>query len=126
MYWPSTNEKTYSDADCERIETIEVDSADDGSGYYGKTALNASSAFADAAEDIEDDELEGAMITLSKVWAKAGKARTAIGAARSLGRASKKYGKALEVYTTALVTCSTQDRSSSDDDDTTSTTSEDD
>jgi hypothetical protein len=115
----TSTDQAYSDEDCEIIETIEVDSSD-GSGYFGATARKASEAFADAAEDIEDEALKGAMITLSRIWGKAGKSRTAIGAARALGKAGKPYGKALEVYTKALVTCSTQDRTSSDDDDTTS------
>jgi hypothetical protein len=116
---------TYSDEDCEVLNNIEVESAENG--YYGRTAANASRAFADAADDIEDEDLADAMTTLSSVWKKASKGN-AIAAARAIGRAGRKYSNALEVYTKALITCSTQsldfaeDEDSEDDDSTTTTT----
>jgi hypothetical protein len=116
-------EPKYSDADCEIVSNIEV--SGDQSGYYGKTARNASQAFSAAADDIEDDDLAAAMNTLAKVWRKASKGN-AIAAARSIGKAGKSYTDALEVYTKALVVCSQRDLSSSDDDSTSSTTEPDD
>ena len=111
-------EPEYSDSDCEIASNIEVEGSD--AGYYGKTARNASKAFADAADDIEDDDLKAAMLTLSRVWKKAGKSN-ALGAARALGKAGRSYTNALEVYTKALVVCSQRDFSSSDDDSTSTT-----
>jgi hypothetical protein len=109
----------YSDSDCEIVSNIEVEG--DQSGYYGKTARNASEAFSAAADDIEDEDLAGAMDTLAKVWRKASKGN-AIKAARAIGKAGRSYTDALEVYTKALVVCSQRDLSSSDDDSTTSST----
>ena len=111
-------EPEYSDADCEIVSNIEVQGSE--SGYYGKTARSASQAFAAAAEDIEDDDLAGAMTTLSRVWKKASKGN-AVAAARALGKAGKSYTDALEVYTKALVICSTQDLEDLDDDRTSTT-----
>ena len=118
-----------SDSDCEIIKSIEVDSADDeGMRFAARRRSTRRRRTRTAAEDVEDDELKAAMITLSKIWGKAGKAKTAIGAARAIGKAGKKYGPALDVFTTALTTCSKQDRSSDSDsdDNTTSTTDSDD
>jgi hypothetical protein len=110
----------YSESDCEIMSNLQVEG--DQSGYYGKTALAASKVFGDAADELEDEDLAGAMTTLSKTWGKAGRAKGAIGAAKVLGRSGKKYYDALELYTKALVTCSLQPF----DDDTTSTTDSDD
>jgi hypothetical protein len=111
-------EPEYSDADCETLSSIEVKGND--SGYYGATARNASKAFKSAAADFEDEDLKDAASTLSKTWGKAGKAKGAIGAAKVLGKAGKPYYDALEVYTKALIVCSTQglglDSDDSDDD----------
>src|SRR5262245_8718634 len=63
------DEPKYSQSDCDTITNIQVKGS--ANGYYGKTALNASKAYATAAQDIEDDELKAAMLTLSKTWAKA-------------------------------------------------------
>jgi hypothetical protein len=114
-------EPKYSRNDCETISNIEVKGSENG--YYGKTALNASKAYADAAQDIEDGELKAGMTTLSKTWAKAGKLN-AIAASKVLVKAGKKYNGALEVFLKALTTCSTE--SFDADDDSTSTTEPDD
>ena len=105
---------TFSDEDCEVLNSIEVSGSENG--YYGKTAANASRAFADAADDIEDEDLADAMTTLSSVWKKASRGN-AIAAARAIGKAGRKYTNALEVYTKALITCSTQDLTSHEDED---------
>ena len=115
---------TYSDDDCEVLNNIEVSGSENG--YYGKTAANASKAFADAADEIEDEDLAGAMNTLAGVWKKASRGN-AILAAKAIGKAGRRYTNALEVYTKALVICSTQDLTSnadedSEDDDSTPTT----
>ena len=118
---------TYSDEDCEVMSNIEVSGSENG--YYGKTARNASDAFAAAADDIEDEDLSAAMTTLAGVWKKASRGN-ALAAARAIGKAGRRYTNALEVYTKALVSCSTQDlgldededEDSEDDDSTTTTT----
>ena len=96
----------YSDADCETLSSIEVKGND--SGYYGATARNASKAFKNASADFDDEDLKYAASTLSRTWGKAGRAKGAIGAAKVLGKAGKPYYDALEVYTKALIVCSTQ------------------
>ena len=115
------DEPRYSQNDCEIIANIEVKGSENG--YYGKTALNAAKAYGDAAQDIEDDELKAAMLTLSKTWAKAGKLN-AIAAGKVLAKAGKPYNRALEVYLKAQATCATESFDSNDN--STSTTEADD
>ena len=115
------DEPKYSQSDCDTITNIQVKGS--ANGYYGKTALNASKAYATAAQDIEDDELKAAMLTLSKTWAKASKGNV-ITAGKTIVKAGKPYTDALTVYSKAQATCVTEsfdtDRSS------TSTTESDD
>ena len=100
----AATDKEYSQEDCDVIQSIEIDSSS-GSGYYGATARNASKAFAAAADDVEDEGLQAAFGTLSKVYGAAGRARGAIAAAKSLAKAGKSYTKALETWTGALGSC---------------------
>jgi len=119
----AATDKEYSQDDCGVVQSIEIDSSS-GSGYYGATARKASKAFADAADDVEDDGLQSAFGTLSRVYGAAGRAHGAIGAAKALAKATKNgkaYTKALETWTGALGSCATSSLSN-----TTSTTESDD
>ena len=53
----SVTEQEYSESDCEIMQNLKVEG--DQSGYYGKTALNASKVYGDAAEELEDEDLAG-------------------------------------------------------------------
>jgi len=114
------DENKYSQSDCETITNIEVKGSENG--YFGKTALNASKAYSTAAQDIEDNELKAAMLTLAKVWGKAGK-QNVISASKTLAKAGKPYNDALTVFTKAQAICVTE---SFDSDSTSSTTDPDD
>jgi hypothetical protein len=111
-------EPKFSASDCETIQNIEVEDA--SGGYWGETAVNASTAFKGAAKDIENKELRNAMKTLASVWRTVGKADSVIAAAKITTKA-KKYGKALGTYTKAQITCSTQDLNEAFDNATTTT-----
>jgi hypothetical protein len=99
------DENKYSQSDCETITSIEVKGSENG--YFGKTALNASKAYATAAQDIEDNALKASMLTLSRVWGKAGK-QNVISASKTLAKAGKPYNDALTVFTKAQATCVTE------------------
>jgi hypothetical protein len=103
----TTSATEYSQNDCETIQNINVEDASNG-GYWGKTALNASKAFKDAAADIEDTTLKRSMKTLAGIWKVVAKEKNVIAAARITAKKGHAYGDALSVYTKAAVTCATE------------------
>lgn len=101
----ASSEKTYSDADCEVIQGIEVADSGSAKGYDRAQLTSIGNAYVDAAGDISDAKLKAGMVALGKLYISAGKSKTQVGALVSLGKAGKTYGKALKVVLGATMSC---------------------